>query len=172
MKVKISEVRSNKQIEAEILDGKSFNLPGIQEGWRFNFFKHAKSPKVKTYVLVAAKTSGIIEGCIIYEMKGEVEPYLAYIEKAPHNKGKGKIYEDVTGCLIAFACRLSFKIGEGSYKGWLAFDVLEEKKEDELKLMELYSSKYYAERLEDTSTMLIRPENGEKLIEQYLEGDN
>lgn len=28
----------------------------------------------------------------------------------------------VAGCLITFACRLSFIHGEGDYKGWLAFD--------------------------------------------------
>lgn len=52
-------------------------------------------------------------------------------------------------------------------KGWLAFDVLEERKEDEVKLMKLYSGKYGAKRFGET-TMLIEPEKGEELIEKYL----
>jgi len=43
------------------------------------------------------------------------------IEIAPHNFGSSnKKIDYVAGCLIAFACRESFKIEE-NYKGFLAF---------------------------------------------------
>ncbi|CAA9203035.1 hypothetical protein [Flavobacterium collinsii] len=96
-------------------------------------------------------------------MKEKIEPYMAYVEIAPHNKGKVKEYDNVAGCLIAFACRLSFTKGEG----YLAFDVFEEDKEDEIKLMSLYSTKYNAFKLGDTS-MIISPEGGQKLIDEFL----
>jgi hypothetical protein len=73
----------------------------------------------------------------------------------------------VAGCLIAFACRQSMKLGENHHKGWLTFDVQEESKEDEIKLMAMYSKKYKAVKFDET-TMLISPENGELLIEEYL----
>lgn len=63
-------------------------------------------------------------------MRKQLEPYMAYIEIAPHNKGEKKKYDLVAGCLIAFACRLSFIHGKGDYKGWLAFDVQEADKKD------------------------------------------
>lgn len=95
---------------------------------------------------------------------------MAYIEIAPQNKGKEKEFEKVAGCLIAYACRLSFILGEDDYKGWLAFDALEEKEEDRIKLMTLYSKKYKAYKFGET-TMLIRPEDGEKLIEKFLDNN-
>lgn len=100
-------------------------------------------------------------------MKDKIEPYMAFIEIAPHNKSGNRKYDKVAGCLIAFACRLSFIYGEGDYKGWLAFDVLEEQKENEIKLMSLYSKKYNALRF-GTTTMVIPPDGSEKLINEFL----
>lgn len=167
MNVKILKIEDGKLVNAEILEGKKFSLPSLQEGWRFNFPKHAKDKGAFTYVLVSEETPGIIEGCLIYKMRKELEPYMAYIEIAPHNREEKK-YDRIAGCLIAFACRLSFIHGKGDYKGWLAFDVQEADKKDEIKLMALYSSEYRALRWQGT-TMIITPEDGEKLIEQYLE---
>lgn len=89
-----------------------------------------------------------------------------YVEIAPHNKGKTKHYDKVAGCLIAYACRLSFWEGIGHFKGWLTFDVLEENKEDEIKLFALYCQKYGALKWGET-TMVISPEIGEQLIDNF-----
>lgn len=104
-------------------------------------------------------------------MLNKVEPYMAYIEIAPHNKGLHKKYDHVAGCLIAYASRLSFTLGQGAFKGWLAFDVQEPTKADQSKLMTLYSVKYRAKKFDET-TMLIAPEDGEELIEKYLGGSS
>jgi hypothetical protein len=167
MNIKILKVEAGILVEAHIINGKKYQLPSIQEGWRFNFSKHAKIKDVHCYIVISDETPNIIEGCLIYKMKDQIEPYMAYIEIAPLNKGKHKRYDRVAECLIAFACRLSFTLGKGDYKGWLAFDVHEEKKEDQIKLMSLYSTKYKAQRLTET-TMLISPQDGEKLIDKYL----
>ncbi|WP_236138421.1 hypothetical protein [Mongoliitalea daihaiensis] len=90
---------------------------------------------------------------------------MAFVEVAPHNRGEKKKYYRVAGCLIAFACRQSFIKGK---EGYLAFDVLEESEEDERKLMNLYSQKYGAVRLDHTTTMIILPEGSEKLIHEFL----
>ena len=92
---------------------------------------------------------------------------MSYIETAPHNQGKGRKYDLVAGCLIAYACKLSFIQGKRHFKGWLAFDVLEENKEDEIKLMAVYCKKYGALVFEKT-TLVIAPEAGEKLIDEFL----
>ena len=44
---------------------------------------------------------------------------------------------------------------------------MEEDKEDETKLMAVYSIKYNALRVDDT-TMIIPPEGGQKLIDEFL----
>jgi hypothetical protein len=167
MNIKIQTQKDEIWTEASIVIGPRLKLPDLQGGWRFDFAKHSKGKDTYTYVLVTKSNPDIIQGCLIYKMRNKQEPYMAYLEVAPHNKGNKKEFRDVSGCLIAFACRLSFKLGEGHFKGWLAFDVLEERKEDEFKLMKLYSSKYGAKKFGET-TMLIEPNEGEKLIEKYL----
>lgn len=168
MKVRILEFVSGAWTDASIIEGKHIQLPSFQDGWRFNFSTHAKVKGAAPYILIAEETPGIIEGCLIYKMRGNVEPYMAYVEIAQWNQGKNKKYDRVAGCLVAFACRLSFVLGKGDYKGWLAFDVQEQHEEDQRKLMVNYSRKYKARRVGET-TMLIMPEDGEQLIEEYLE---
>ncbi|TPG42045.1 hypothetical protein [Flavobacterium pectinovorum] len=169
MNVKILKIDENSLIDAKISDVKSvkINLPSITDGWRFNFKKHSKEVGHETYVLVSKETPDVIEGCLIFEMKKKVEPYMAYVEIAPHNKGLNKRYEKVAGCLIAFACRLSFIKANEPYRGYLVFDVMEEDKSDEVKLMAMYSTKYNALRYGE-ATMIIPPAGGEKLITEFL----
>ena len=167
MDVKITEVKTKAEIKSKILLVKKnkSKLPSITDGWRFNFSKHSKVKDYKTYILTTDKTPEIIEGSLIININTPHQVYMAYVEIAPHNKGNIKKYDRVAGCLIAFACRQSFINGK---EGYLAFDVLEEKKEDEIKLMKLYSQKYRAVRLDDSTTMIILPNGSEKLINEFL----
>ena len=167
MNIKIFRVLDGQAVDAKIIQASGLILPSITDGWRFNFKKHSKKTGFQTYVLVTEEMPEIIEGCLIFQLKESVEPYLAYIEIAPNNKGKAKKYDNVAGCLIAFASRLSFIFGVEHFKGWLAFDVLEESKEDEVKLMPVYCQKYGALKWGET-TMVISPEIGEKLIAKFL----
>ena len=172
MNVKIRKIDGNTLVDAKISDSKllEIELPSFNDGWRFDFNKHSKKKNFNTYVLVSEETSEKIEGCLTFQMREKVEPYMAFIEIAPHNRGEVREYDNVAGCLIAFACRLSFIIGENDFEGYLAFDVLEEEKEDEIKLMSMYSTKYNALKISDT-TMLIPPIGGKKLIDEFLNKD-
>ena len=169
MDVKILKIEGNTLVDAKISNSKllKVSLPSVVDGWRFNFNKHSKNKNFQTYVLVSKENSIRIEGCLTFEMKDKVEPYMAYIEVAPHNRGTVKEYDNVAGCLVAFACRLSFINGEGDFQGWLAFDVMEANKTDEIKLMAVYSTKYNALKFGDTS-MIIPPVGGQKLIDEFL----
>jgi hypothetical protein len=170
MNVKVIEEESGKMLSAKITSNHQVvtDLPSIVDGWRFNFNKHSKRKNCQTFVLHCLHSLEIIEGCLIFEMKHDLEPYMAYIEIAPHNRHEKRKLRNVAECLIAFACRLSFVNGKGEYLGWLAFDVFEERKEDETKLMVMYSTKYKALRLGGTTTMVIPPEGGEQLIDEFL----
>lgn len=167
MKIKITRVIDNQSIVAQIIQSFGFTLPSITDGWRFNFKKHSKRSGFQTYILVTNQNPKNIEACLIFQLRETFEPYITYIEIAPHNKGKTKVYENVAGCLIAYACRLSFLYGVDHFKGWLAFDVMEESKQDEMKLMAVYCEKYGALKWGET-TMVISPEVGEKLITKFL----
>ncbi len=170
MKVKILKTEENRLAGARILGSQvsGLTLPSVMDGWRFDFKRHSKKKGFQTYVLVSDESPEIIEGCLIFQMRGSSEPFMSFMELAPHNIGAKRKYERIAGCLIAFACRLSFKYGKGDFLGWLAFEVLEEKKEDEVKLMTLYCTKYYALRFDSTTTMVIPPEGGEKMILEFL----
>ncbi len=168
MNVRIVRVSDGQSVEATINPAQNIGLPSVTNGWRFNFKKFANYKGHKTFVLICEEAPGTLEGCLVFRMKDEIEPYMAFIEIAPHNKGIEKRYDKVAGCLIAYACRLSFLHGTTYYKGWLAFDVLEENKNDEIKLMNLYCRKYGALRWGKTTTMVISPEAGETLIQEFL----
>lgn len=168
MKVKLVNATNGQNVSASIIHPRDIPLPSLTDGWRFNFRRHSRLPGAQTYIIVCEETPGIIEGCMIFIMRDHVEPYMSFIEISPLNKGKHRRYNLVAECLIAFACRLSFLHGSGAYKGWLAFDVFEEKKEDEIRLMTLYCRKYGALRLGETTTLVIPPEAGEKLIDTFL----
>ncbi|MFI0430062.1 hypothetical protein [Mariniflexile sp. HMF6888] len=167
MNVKILEFETKLEIKSKIslVTKNKASLPSINDGWRFNFSKHSKGKYYETYILTTDKTPEIIEGCLIINIKTPFQVYMAFVEVASHNKGNEKKYDRVAGCLIAFACRQSFINGK---EGYLAFDVLEEKKENEIRLMKLYSQKYNAVRLDNSTTMIILPEGSEALINEFL----
>jgi hypothetical protein len=167
MHVNIIELKTKSIVKSQIafvIKNKN-KLPSISDGWRFNFRRYSKWKDYETYILTTLKTPEVIEGCLIINTQNQYQIYMAFVEIAPHNRGEDKKYDKVAGCLIAFACRQSFINGKD---GYLAFDVLEEKKEDEIKLMTLYSQKYNAVRLDDSTTMIILPDGSEKLINDYL----
>lgn len=167
MEVKITEIKTKSDVKSRIsrVNNNKQKLPSITDGWRFNFNKHSKVNDYETYILTTQKAPEVIEGCLIINTQNQYQVYMAFVEVAPHNRGNDKIYDKVAGCLIAFACRQSFINGK---EGYLAFDVCEERKEDEIKLMSLYSRKYKAMRLDGSTTMIILPEGSEKLINEYL----
>jgi len=167
MNAKILRISDNVLVPAIISRGITVHLPSLTEGWQFNFRGNTRREALETYILTTDDNSDEIQGCLSFKMNHKVEPYMAYIEIAPHNKGKTRRYDDVAGCLIAYACRLSFINGKGDYKGWLAFDVLEETAADSIKLMALYSKKYGALKFGET-TMVIPPNEAKKLIDQFL----
>jgi hypothetical protein len=168
MNIKILSVEDDKLVDALIRKGNPVELPSMQEGWRFNFRKNLeKLSNAFPYVLVTQKTPEMIEGCLIFQMKDKIKPYMAFVEIAPHNRAHPKRYENVAGCLIAFAFRESLMKGKDDYMGYLLFDVQEETEEDQNKLIKLYREKYGALHIVDT-TLVIADERGEALIERYL----
>ncbi len=168
MKVKLIKMATAEEVEALIKKGNVSEMPSIQQGWRFNFDKELKKLKNATgYLLVTEEAPEVIEGCMIFQLIDKQQPYMAFVEVAPHNKRNTKTYDYVAGCLIAFAYQLSVTEGVGDYNSMLQFDVMEEKKEDEIKLMALYSTKYHAKRWNGT-TMVIMDEDGEALVKKYI----
>ena len=169
MKIRIIEVKTGIDAAAEIREGALKELPSMHDNWRFNFDKQIKKlPNSTAYVLVTEEEPGVVQGCMIFQMVNKIIPNMAFIEIAPHNHKDVRKYDNVAGCLIAFAFQQSLKFGKGDYKGLLFLDVMEEHQEDQQKLIAVYTGKYNAQ-IVTTETLLISDEGGRELIERYLE---
>lgn len=82
---------------------------------------------------------------------------MAYLESAPHNRGKNKEFDYVAGCLIARACQLSIMEGKGHFKGFLSFQCMDEE------VIRVYHHKYGAHRVDETY-MFIEPKTSNELV--------
>ena len=150
---------NGKLIKSEIVPIDKGKIPLKKDGWNFNWRQLSKEKNGQTFFLRTINSPNQVEGAL--QLKFEYDMLvMGALELAPQNIGqKNKRYDYVAGCLIAFACRESFKI-EGDYKGFLTFV-------SKTNLIEWYAKKYGAE-LALGQRMFIDWENGEKLIEKYL----
>ena len=147
-------------VKSEIVPIQKNNIPLKKDGWNFNWKQLLNVENANVYVLRILNSPNQVEGALL--LKHEYGMLIMdALELAPHNIGqKNKRYDYIAGCLIAFACRESFKIS-GNYKGFLTFV-------SKTNLIDWYSKKYGAE-LALGQRMFIDWENGEKLIEEYLQ---
>ncbi|WP_445955837.1 hypothetical protein [Yeosuana sp.] len=156
--VYIYELGKNKLIEAEIVIA-SGKMPLKKDGWNFNWNELIKEKNTKTYILKLKDSTQITQGIIQLRIENDML-IMDVVEIAPHNLGSSnKKFDLVAGCLIAFACRESFKI-EGNYRGFLTFT-------SKTNLIEWYKKKYGATQALG-QRMFIDDINGLKLIEKYL----
>ncbi|QHI35853.1 hypothetical protein IMCC3317_12010 [Kordia antarctica] len=154
----IYDLGNKKLIEAEIILA-SGKMPFKKDGWKFDWNKLLKVQNTKTYILKSKDESQSIEGILQLKIENDML-IMDVIEIAPHNLGSSqKRFEHVAGCLIAFACRESFKI-KGNYKGFLTFV-------SKTNLIEWYEKKYGA-TLALGQRMYIDDATGLNLIKKYL----
>lgn len=147
---------NGRLVNSEIISADSKILPLKKDGWNFNWRQLAKEGDI--YVL-RILDSREVQGALCLKVEYDML-IMEALEIAPHNIGKSnKRYDFVAGCLIAFACKESFKI-PGDYKGFLTFV-------SKTNLIQWYIDKYGAE-LALGQRMFIDWETGEKLINEYL----
>lgn len=154
----IYDLKNNKLIEVEIVLA-SGKMPLKKDGWKFDWNKLIKEKNTKTYALRLISDSQNVEGLMQLRIENDML-IMDIIEIAPHNfSSSNKKFDYVAGCLIAFACRESFKI-EGNYRGFLTFT-------SKTNLIEWYKKKYGATQALGHK-MYIDDTVGLKLIEKYL----
>ncbi len=167
MRVLIREVKSNEFVGGLIREGKNSEMPSIMDGWLFDFSKNIQQKGKASFILVREDTPKVFEGCMIFSLHETFGPYMDYLEVAPHNKGDGGKYKRVSGCLIAYACGLSFEKGTDEDRGILTFQAFSENDKSTKKLEEFYRDKFGA-ILNPFGFMEIHQEQSGKLIEEYL----
>lgn len=158
--MKVYVVRDGEMVEAKIQVADIDEMPLSRDGWNFDWRKAFKEGDTVTYVLKVVDAPNIVHGLLQLKTDGEMV-IMNLIEISPENLGGGnKRLDDVAGCLIAFACRESFK-AKGNYQGYLSF-------QSKTELIVLYQEKYGAETA-GGQMMFIDPTQGLRLISQYLE---
>lgn len=171
MKVLVLEDDTNRWVSALIRLSKKSETPSVNDGWVFNFKKIGVKKGKKTFVLVREKSPEIIEGCMIFSEHETFGPFMDLLEVAPHNKGTRGLYKKVAGCLIAYACGLSFEHGVEEDKGILTFQAFGKTEDSQEKLEKLYREKYGAIK-NPSGFMEIHPDTSKKLIKKYLNRGN
>jgi len=160
MNVYILDIKNDRFIKAEIVVAGEKGVPLKRDGWKFNWQKLAREKDSETFLLKISEPEGSIEGAMNLKVKNGML-IMDVLEIAPHNIGqKNKRFGYVAGCMIAFACRESFKL-EGDYKGYLTFV-------SKTNLIKWYNVKYGA-KIAFGQHMYIDDEAGIKLIREYLE---
>ena len=159
MKVNILDFKSGIPVKSEIILANKGKIPLKKDGWNFNWRRLSRESNSRTFILRTLDFPNNIEGALHLKVENDMM-IMDMIELSPQNIGKeNKKYNNVAGCLIAFACRESFKI-IGAYKGFLTFV-------SKSNLINWYVEKYGAE-IALGQRMYIDAERGEKLINKYL----
>lgn len=156
MIVNLYDNSRQKEIVAIISKAFKKELPGKTSKWKFDW----KSLYSKDTEIFKLEYENEIQGLLRMTKIEEGYYEMSSLELSPENYGsKGKM-KNVAGCLIAYACLLSFYLNTGDYKGYLAFTSKGE-------LIPHYEKNYFAE-LVYREKMIIFPKNGKKLIKKYL----
>ena len=159
----ILDKKTNKLVECEIRVANKNELPLKKDGWSFNWNLASKSKNSQIYLLTKAFDNQQIQGALqLVQYEGMV--IMELLEIHPQNRGSSKKkYDFVAGCLIAFACSEAF-LNEGNYHGFLTFT-------SKIELIEMYKRKYGAVQTIG-NRMYIDPDQGMKLMNQYLDDKN
>ncbi|MDD4969146.1 MAG: hypothetical protein PHT07_06915 [Paludibacter sp.] len=104
--------------EISLLTISDLKLITKTKGWSFNWKYEFNQIDRQVYKLTILDNPGVIQGLISLTIKSD-HVYMYLLESAPFNIGKNKIYEGVSGNLVAFACKLSFQTGG---EGFVSFE--------------------------------------------------
>lgn len=160
MEVKLLEVKTKRIRNAMIERVTSKEMPFKKDGWQFTWRRLANIEGSIFFKCVLLDEPLSVQGLVMLTLMNGEMLFMNNIEVAPNNLGSNGQYDRVAGALIAFACMQSFNLGKGKYAGFLAF-------ESKTALIALYQEKYGA-TLAMGQKMFIDPENGQKLMKEYL----
>jgi hypothetical protein len=148
------------QTEISILQNSDLNSVTKKNGWLFNWSEEFKNPVRDIYKLTISGNSKIIQGLVSLEVKSD-HVYMHLLENAPFNKGQIKVYADVAGNLVAYACKLSFQRGHDGNISFLSKSQLVEHYEKTL------GAFHFGGRI-----MIIETKSALKLINKYFQINN
>jgi hypothetical protein len=85
-------------------------------GWSFNWLDFKGAFHIAK--ITTANNEDVLQGLVAFTKKDN-HLFMDFVEVAPHNKGKGKVYDYVAGNLLAFVCYVSKVNG---FEGYVLFE--------------------------------------------------
>jgi hypothetical protein len=125
-------------------------------GWNFDWKWEFNDLKKEVYKLTIVNNSSILQGLLSVTIENDYV-YLNLLESSPFNIGKAKLYEGVTGNLVAYACKVSFQKG---FDGFVAFTA-------KTNLIKHYEESLGAYHFKN-QRMIIETESAKKLVKRYF----
>lgn len=142
--------------EITLLTKSDLKLITKSRGWLFDWKYEFTRPDREVYKLTIIDNPNIIQGLISLTVRTD-HVYMFLLESAPFNLGKNKLYEGVSGNLVAFACKVSFQRGGD---GFVSF-------ESKTKLIDHYvktlGAYHFGEHL-----MILDTIAAKKLVDKYF----
>ena len=127
-----------------------------KNGWVFNWKTELDDNTKEVYKLTINNNPNIIQGILSITIETD-HVYMDLLESAAFNKGKNKLYEGVSGNLVAYACKKSFQNG---FDGYLSFTA-------KTKLIDHYTKTLNAFHF-GGHLMIINTLAASKLVDQYF----
>lgn len=153
--MKLKERKSRKELEATIEMLVKSEIEKLKGNKQFGFDWSLEIDKnvYKIRLLEKKETLGLIS---LIDYPSEFRIHINLIESAKEYRGKKKLIKNIPGCLIAFACQISFK------KGYEGFVSLIPKTE----LIKYYNKIYGFQEM--GGQMAVYYELSNSIIEKYL----
>lgn len=114
--MKLLDVQTGKWLEAEIDRISEQDIQEIEKSNRFRF--DWKKELIHEVYKVYLTKDGFVVGLVaLKDIPQDIRVHVQLIESSRNNTGKRKRLDRIPGCLIAYACELSFKKG---YDGFVS----------------------------------------------------
>lgn len=149
---------SGDSFQTEVSRITSLDLKTVlkKNGWNFDWKSEFNDIQKEVYKLTIVNNSNIIQGAISITIEKD-HVYMNLLESSPFNVGKNKLYEGVSGNLVAFACKVSFQKG---FDGFVAFTA-------KTNLIKHYEENLGAFHFKN-QRMIIETEASKKLVKKYF----
>lgn len=154
--MKLKNVKKRSLEEAKIHQISEEDYHAIKESPQFKFNWNVERGNSVYKIVLTDDRQNILGLMSLVDVSKEQRIHIRLIEVSIKNVGKGKQYDYIAGCLLAYACQLAF---ERSYDGFVSLV-------PKTALIALYCSKYgftqYGREL------ALSPSSSLALIKKYL----
>lgn len=154
--MKLFNKSSGELVEAIIVEMEPKDFHKVKRGKSF-VFDWSLEEKHKVYkICVKGEETKILGLLSLIDYPAELRIHISLIEVLKEHVGQGKILDNIAGCLIGFACSVSFKKG---YEGFVSLL-------PKTRLIDLYQEKYGFRQY--GRLLAVEHEQSKRVIDQYL----